>query len=163
MKDDPNVKVAADYFKQALREGLTPCVGTRDVEAVKNAIKEQLTQLRDRGIITNQPSPPPRVTQLWRKWSLGQKAKWYFYNRFPLLRGSSEAIRKAIDGYNETAYQLNELFLVHKDPDDYVPYKQYPEHLIPNPKLIYVTDVYLHPSCSVEYVTVDITVDPEKI
>jgi len=113
------------------------------------------------GLISNHPSPEPKVEQLWKKWTLGQKAKWCFYNKFPLIRDTSEEIRKAIDSYNEAAYLLNELN-TEGDADSYVQYKQYPDHLTPNPKLIYVTDIFIRPNASIDFVTMDITLNPEN-
>lgn len=156
MNDDINLKVQMDHIEREIKTALTPCVGKSiDVESVKQTIVRQMDNLRSQRLISDRPSPEPKVVRLWNNWSIKQKLKWYFHNKMPIIKDINENYRKAVDDYNEAAFRLGEV-----DQEECLPYKSYPEYLTPNPKLIYVTDIFIRPNTSIDFITMDITINP---
>lgn len=145
-------QVAIDCCQQILFKELEKYVGTvPHPEDVKQVLIDTIQNLTERNIICSGDTKNVKVEQLWKSWSFKKKLKWFVHNKFPLLKDASEEVRKAIDSFNELRFATEEF-------DGYYMPMEYPEHLQPHPKRIYVTHMDLKLNAGIEYINVDITI-----
>ena len=127
-------------------------VGTvSNADQIKQTLTDTLKKLETSQIIVAHNTDSVKVEQLWKSWSVKQKLKWFFHNKLPVLKESSNQIRKAIDRYNALRFQTEEF-------DGYFDYMEYPEHLQTDPKQIMVTHINLKPNVGMEYIQLDLTI-----
>jgi hypothetical protein len=147
--DDFNDKLVVDSIQAIIRNALQRNIGTTDLEAVKNNLANCLEMVRKQKLI--EPNfEIGKCGQLWSLWSLKQKLKWYFYNKTPIIKDLSAQIRKEIWDYN--------LLLVDPETHEYAEMpKEYPEHLIPDPKSIIIVDTKVKLSQGLNFISIDMT------
>jgi len=146
---DINTQLVVASIQQEVKKSLESCVGTVDLDSVKKELLKTLGNLQKRELIAPQ-FEIGTCSQLWSSWTLKQKLKWYFYNKTPIIRDLSDQIRKGIDDYNILAWD----YKTEKYAEDP---KEYPDYLIPFPKTIIVSNIYVKPTQGVEFIAIDFT------
>lgn len=136
-----------NYVQSMLRSKLTEnFVGRINPESVRKVVEAQLKTFQDQGILSPEESTKvEKVRQLWAMWSLKEKLKWIFYNKFPIIKSLSNKYRKLTQEYNSLVFEFNELH-----PGDVYERIELPEHLIPDPKTVVVADIQIRPVATLD-------------
>ena len=145
----------AYYIRTNLTYNLGKIMNEKNKEIIESNIKSTLSKQVKDGVL--QAASVNNVQILWNSWNFKKKLKWLFYNKFPIIRHQSKTIRAYIEEVNALKYEINELH-----PGDIHSYLVIPDHLIPNPNSIIVSDIKVFPARSLEFINLNIKFDKEK-
>jgi len=146
-RDYINKKRILQYTSQRLTNALKGFVGKVNSKEVMNEIQATLKRLDDEAVITKS-FKEPKVSILWEKWKFRQKFKWFIANK--LFEWLGNETRQAIDNANIKPIEYDSLEAHENAP--------YPDWAITTPKSIIVTDIFIRPITSIEFITIDLVI-----